>query len=232
MGKHLTFYDLEAWNKFVRPGEVIEVRIPKSNGIRATYSGYFDVHDLFCKAIRETEKLQHGGAYFTIQVIDPRLLARRFNRIIQSEQTTSDRDVLFYRWLPIDIDPVRPAGISSSDRELQAALDLANVVADYCVSEKKFSKPIRAVSGNGSHLLFRLPDLPINDENKKAIKSILEGLSEKFDNEIVKIDTKVFNPARIWKLYGTQARKGDPLPAGQYREARPHRQSYIYDLGD
>ena len=41
------------------------------------------------------------------------------------------------------------------------------------------------------------------------------------------IDTTVFNPARIWKLYGTTARKGDPVPAGPSREARPHRMAYI-----
>lgn len=88
------------------------------------------------------------------------------------------------------------------------------------------------MSGNGAHLLFRLADLPANDENKKMIKNFLEGLAQRFDTDAVKIDTTVFNPARIWKLYGTAARKGDPLPAGRYREARPHRQSYIYELGE
>jgi len=158
------------------------------------------------------------------------LLGRAFNRIRQTDQTTSDRDVRFYRWLPLDLDPVRPAGISSSDSELADALKLSDVVADYCVKEKGFSKPIRAMSGNGAHLLFRLADLPANDENKKMIKNFLEGLAQRFDTEIVKLDTTVYNPARVWKLYGTQARKGDPLPAGQYREARPHRESFIYDL--
>ncbi len=225
----LTFFDSQVWNKFVNPGEVIEVRLPKVIG-RWTYSGYFDDRDAFCKSVREAEKLQHSGAYFTLQVIDPRLLGRAFNRIRQTDQTTSDRDVRFYRWLPLDLDPVRPAGISSSDSELADALKLSDVVADYCVKEKGFSKPIRAMSGNGAHLLFRLADLPANDENKKMIKNFLEGLAQRFDTEIVKLDTTVYNPARVWKLYGTQARKGDPLPAGQYREARPHRESFIYDL--
>ena len=41
------------------------------------------------------------------------------------------------------------------------------------------------------------------------------------------IDTAVFNPGRIWKAYGTTARKGDSIPAGPHREARPHRMAYL-----
>jgi hypothetical protein len=96
----------------------------------------------------------------------------------------------------------------------------------------KFSSPIRAMSGNGGHLLFRLPDLPISDQNKKMIRDILVGLAKRFDTDRVKIDTTVFNPARIWKLYGTAAQKGDPVPAGPNRDARPHRMSFIESLGD
>jgi hypothetical protein len=228
--QQLNFYDRPVWGTFVQPGEVIEARFIKVNGY-ATHSGYFDDHELFCKFVKQLDATQHGGAYFSLQGIDPRLIGRAFNRIKKSDLTTSDHDVRFYRWLPIDLDPIRPAGISSSDAELSAALELRDVVAAHCITEMGFSKPIRAMSGNGGHLLFRLPDLPANDETKKMIKNILCGLAEKFDTAAVKIDTTVFNPARIWKLYGTAARKGDSLPAGEYREARPHRTSYIDDIG-
>jgi len=227
----LTFFDVKVWETFIRPGEIIEARFIKVNG-RMTFSGYFDSHHDFCKSVQQTDKNQHAGAYVTLQVIDPRLIGRSFNRIKQTDLTTSDKDVLFYRWLPVDIDPVRPAGISSSDKELSAAIALREIVAEYVVNEMRFSRPVKAMSGNGAHLLFRLPDLPANDQNKKMIKDILTGLSQEFDNETVKIDTSVFNPARIWKLYGTAARKGDQVPAGPYREARPHRISYIDDLGE
>lgn len=230
MSNQLTLLDPEVWAVFVKPGEVIEVRFIKVNG-RWTESGCFDDHKAFCEAVRQTDRRPHAGAYFTLQVIDPRLLGRSCNRIKQSDLTTSDKDVLFYRWLPIDLDPVRPSGISSSDSELDAALDLREIVAAHVVSEMKFAKPIKAMSGNGAHLLFRLPDLPANDENKKIIKNILAGLAKQFDTAAVKIDTTVFNPARIWKLYGTAARKGDVVSAGPYRESRPHRISYIDFLG-
>jgi hypothetical protein len=88
------------------------------------------------------------------------------------------------------------------------------------------------MSGNGGHLLFRLPDLPVNDKNRAFIKKTLEMLAARFNTDRVHVDTTCFNPARIWKLYGTTARKGDLVPEGPGREARPHRTAYIEDLGD
>jgi hypothetical protein len=165
-------------------------------------------------------------------VIEPRLIGRAFNHLRVSDITTSDANVLAYRCLPIDIDPVRPSGISSSDAELQEALILRDIVADYVTAEFGFSSPIRANSGNGGHLLFRLPDIPVTDDSKKMIRDILTGLAQRFNTDRAKVDTTVFNPARIWKCYGTTARKGDPVPAGPYREARPHRMAYIESMGD
>jgi len=159
-------------------------------------------------------------------------LARAHNRIKKGAKlATADNDVIGYRWLPVDLDSVRPAGISSSDAELNEALKLREIVAQWVMAELKFPAPIRAMSGNGGHLLFRLPELPFNKENQSFIKNTLEGLARRFNTDKVKIDVSVHNPARIWKLYGTSAKKGDSLPSGPYREARPHRMAYIEDLG-
>ncbi len=122
----------EVFEDFVKPGEVTEVRAfiagkhqawgnEFSRGIVA---GYFDDFDLFSAAVKSLEALNHGGIYFTLQVIDPRLIGRACNRMAVLKATTSDRDVLRYRWLPIDLDPVRPAGIPSSNAELAAAIAL------------------------------------------------------------------------------------------------------------
>ena len=236
-----TLFDKEIFNLFTQPGEVVEIRIPKAYGksvawgndfAKGTVSGYFDDHTAFCEAVKKADKFQHSGIYFTLQVIDPRLIGRSFNRLKPSDLTTSDNNVIAYRWLPIDIDPIRPAGVSSSDSELEAALKIRNEVAERAINKLNFSKPIKAMSGNGGHLLFRLPDLPANDETKGFIKNTLEGIAIRFNTDLIKVDTTVFNPARIWKLYGTTARKGDAVPAGPQRAARPYRTAYIDDLGD
>jgi hypothetical protein len=104
-------------------------------------------------------------------------------------------------------------------------------VAEWVSKEHDFGLPIKAMSGNGGHLLYRLPDLPAQaKENQAFVKGFLSGLAVRFDTDRAKIDTAVFNPARIWKLYGTQSKKGDELPAGPHREPRPHRISFIESL--
>ncbi|MBC8177227.1 MAG: hypothetical protein ISR61_03570 [Desulfobacteraceae bacterium] len=236
-----TLLEKEVFEVFVKPGEVVEVRTLGARGkspawgnqwARGTVSGYFDDHEAFCKAVQLAEKAKHDGIYFTLQVIDPRLIGRAFNRLKPSSVTTSDRNVTAYRWLPVDLDSVRPAGIASSDAELTEAMKLREEVAEWVVANMDFPKPIKAMSGNGAHLLFRLPDLPVSDKSTTFIKVTLGGLAERFNNELVSVDTTVYNPARIWKLYGTTARKGDPVPGSRYREERPHRMAYIDDLGD
>jgi hypothetical protein len=56
----------------------------------------------------------------------------------------------------------------------------------------------------------------------ELLKRRLQALSPKFTSPAVKIDEKVFNPARIWKLYGTTSRKGENTTE------RPHRRSEIH----
>jgi hypothetical protein len=175
---------------------------------------------------------QQSNVYFTLQVIDPRLIGRAFNRLKPTDQTTSDNNVRFFRWIPIDIDPVRPAGVSSSDSELHRAIEIRDMVRDWVVDTTDYAAPITAVSGNGAHVLIRLPeDLPVTDDSIEEIRRFLETVDEMFRTDDVHIDTAVYNPARIWKLYGTKAMKGDQVPGNEYREALVHRESFIDSLG-
>ncbi len=232
-----TLFEKEVFEIFVHPGEVVEVRVPSFRGringenVRGTITGYFDDFHAFCIAVKALEGQMHSGIFFTLQVIDPRLLARAINRLNPGCAATSNNNVLCYRWLPVDIDPRRPSDISSSDSELQEALRVRDAVADWLSDNFQFSKPVKAMSGNGGHLLFKLSDIPVNNDNQMFIKNTLEGLAQVFNTDKTKIDTTVFNPARIWKLYGTTAHKGDELPASAHREARLHRMAYIEDLG-
>jgi hypothetical protein len=230
----LTLMDRPVYDFLKKPGEVTELRILGVSGnssawngfAKGTVTGLFDNHADLCKALIAINKATYTGVYFTPQVIDPRLIGRAYNRLVAATATTSDKDVLAYRFLLIDADPVRPAGISSSDSELAAALKLRDEIAGEIASDYKLLEPIRAMSGNGGHLLYPLPDLPAV-KYAPVIKRMLEKISERYSTDTVHIDTVVFNPARIWKAYGTVARKGDPVPPGPFREARPHRLAYI-----
>lgn len=234
-----TLLDERIFSVFVTPGEVIEVRIFEAFGqsshwdgyARGIISGYFDNFNDFQKAL-EPLKETRLIFYFTLQVIDPRIIGRAFNRLKVLKTTTSDNNVIAYKWIPLDFDPVRPSGISSTDSELAEALALRDRVHDYLIDTTEYQDIISAVSGNGGHLLIRLPEyLPVNDGGKAYIQSFINGVYENFSTDQVDVDLTVFNPARIWKLYGTYARKGDEIPANEYRDAQRHRLSFIDSMG-
>jgi hypothetical protein len=67
-------------------------------------------------------------------------------------------------------------------------------------------------------------DFPTADDG--LLQRCLESLNARFGDDVVKIDTSVHNPARIWKLYGTLAAKGYDVPD------RPHRMSRIIEVPD
>jgi hypothetical protein len=136
------------------------------------------------------------------------------------KRTTQDTEILRYRWLPIDIDPVRQdCNDSSSDVEHEAALSLARCVRNQLYTEG-WGWSIFADSGNGAHLLYPLPQEGGLEQTEKFIQSVLSNLAERFNTPEAKIDTGVYNPARIWKLYGTMACKGDPTPEWSHRMSR------------
>ena len=223
----------DVYNLLFEKGEVTEIRaygLSRSSKIWEGWAGgsgvvygYFDNAKAFGAAAMALEKQNAPGIYFTLNPAVPALLARATNRLKAAGSKpalTTDKDIACIRWLPIDIDPVRPAGISSTDEELARAVKTRDRIARWFKKEYK-TAGIPAVSGNGAHLLIRLPDLPNNETNKEKIKKALRGLAAKYSDAQVDIDQAVFNPARIWKLYGTTARKGD------HSEKYPHRMSYI-----
>jgi len=223
------------------PGEVVEIRAidvdgpgPWKGRARGTVSGYFNDAGAFAQAAQDLDKAQAKGVYYTLNPCNPALLARASNRLIANpKNTTQDNDIVCLRWLPIDLDPnverggtgiyVKRSGYSATDVEVKSALDLGQQITAWLEGEMGFSKGVRAFSGNGIHLLYRLPDLPNDTEHRTMIKLMIAAIGAKFTNQFVDVDQKTFNPARIWKLYGTTGRKGDSTAD------RPHRKSYIYD---
>jgi hypothetical protein len=200
------------------PGAVVELRALKQRG-GAVAGGYFDNLDALAK---EAVKLDEQGytAYVTLNPVKPAVLARASNRVERGRaEKTSDKDVVRRRWLLVDADPVHPAGISATDTEKEDALRRAREVYGY-LRGRDWPEPVAGDSGNGAHLLYAV-DLPNDAESLALLRGVLEALSFKFSDARVKRATYVFNAARISKLYGTTARKGDST------EERPHRASKL-----
>ena len=216
----------DAVARLAGPGQVIEVRALTD---QYTHSGYFNDPAALFRAVEplDADSSVHG-IYVTLNEVNPALLSRRANRIKmrlgKKDSTTSDADILHRRWLPIDIDPLRPSGVSSTDEEHELARAKADEIARW-IAGLGFPDPVRADSGNGAHLLYRI-DLPNDEAGTALVKSCLVTLDALFSDERVNVDTANFNAARIWKLYGTVSRKGDSTPD------RPHRRSRILSAPD
>lgn len=206
---------------------VIEVRVPnvpdpRNPSFTATVSGYFDYEHLPEAAAQIAEKLdgRAPGIYVTANPVNPALLARAFNRLVwKAKQTTSDADILRRRWFLVDVDPVRPAGISATDAEVRAAIECRDEIVKF-LTELWFPEPVCALSGNGAHAMVPM-DEPNDPDTTALVQRALQALAERFSSPVVKVDASVFNAARIWKLPGTLAAKGDALPD------RPHRRAAI-----
>lgn len=219
------------------PGDVFEVRAPDCRERRDTRyaftcSGYFSFESLDAAVTGITELDRSGVApaiYVTINPVAPVLLARAANRIkTRARETTTDKDIVCRRWLLIDVDPARPAGVSSTNAELALALERARAVAEYLTS-LGWPAPILSMSGNGGHLLYRI-DLPTDDDG--LVKGVLAALADRFGDDAVAVDRAVYNPARIAKVVGTMARKGDDLRGVSGLEDRPHRRAEFIDVPD
>lgn len=198
---------------FVMENCVTELR---AFGDGNVYSGTFDYEHLEVMA-RSAIELQSicKGVYFVPNPIN--LLAN--NQVVKAGKCTADIDIASRRWLLIDVDPVRPADSSATEDEQKAAWKvLCNIESSMAAAG--FTEPVKASSGNGWHISYPI-DMPNTEESKVAIKALLNGLDARCSSPMAKVDVKTFNASRIWKLYGTTARKGIAT------EERPHRLAWV-----
>lgn len=229
-------------------GGVTEVRIfppdrymiinSRREYVGATVSGYYDDYSKLVDDIAPFDG--KANIYVTINPVIKDLLARANNRLQYSAKTTtSDEDILCDLWFPYDCDPHRPADISATEKELQAALSRRDEIAKFL---SQWAPSLLGMSGNGGHGLIRLPGYPNDASARQAKEPLTKYLHNRFtDWELdddgnlilddkgrkilqkkgVSVDSTVSNMSRIWKLYGTMAVKGDDVPD------RPHRRSYL-----
>lgn len=209
----------EALKVLFEPGLVFEVRVLES--VDRTFSrdlcGFFDDADAVVEAVANVAHTAMG-VYVTMNPLEPALLARMSNRLgpARKGRSAGDQHVQRRRWLLVDLDPERVAGVSSTEAELLAARSLADAIMDE-LGSGGWPAPVLACSGNGWHLLYAV-DLPADDGG--LVERVLGRLAANFDTEAVKVDPSVKNASRLTKLYGTQARKGDDTADRPHRMAR------------
>ena len=225
------------------PGNVYEIRVlegrERPDGWAAQWCGWFE-HGQEDAVVAELRRLRGGwhGVYLTPNPCDPLLLHKAANRLIKAKrgELTGDAQIRRRLWLLSDYDPVvwgaegQIKGIPATDAERAHAL----ARRDHVHAElQAWGLPAALVadSGNGGHLCWRV-DLPaeshLPERFVKALSALYGDAPGKAGawnrSATVEIDQSVFNPARIWKLYGTLACKGAGVGD------RPHRMARIEDV--
>jgi hypothetical protein len=209
---------IRTWQTFREPGEVTELRCLGKE--IAAIQGYYNDPKAFATACIALQDERAEGYYFVLNPVNEDLFSRAANTYVKRGKLkgTTGADIITRKWLPIDCDSERKAGISATDEEHEAALQKAQDVQKY-LSAQGWPVPVQGDSGNGAHLVYRI-NLPNDDESTTLVTLFLKALATRFTDEAVKIDTAVFDPNRIWKIYGTTARKGSNTTKRPHRLAR------------
>jgi len=169
-------------------------------------SGFFTDVESAVAAVARFNGTNCASVYVTLNALPNHAMNWGADRIAKG-RATSDSDVTAYRYLYLDLDPVRPADTNATDAERAFARDRARRVLAYLCDLGWPGPAWAGNSGSGSLMLFRI-DLENTTGNADLVKRALEGLSDLFSDDVVSIDTTVANPARICRLAGTVNAKG------------------------
>ena len=143
----LTDYIRTVLTTLIQAGQVAELRALGTP--QGTQSGYFNDLDAMAHGAGQMN-VSASGVYVTLNSVNPALLGRANNHLrgyTPKGGGTGDQDILGLRWLLVDFDPVRPAGISSTEAEHQAALDRALKCQEW-LKTQGCPPPLLADSGN------------------------------------------------------------------------------------
>jgi putative DNA primase/helicase len=186
--------------------------IVKGERFSKTISGWYD--DARALVI-DAKSLRGISGYLTVNPVQADLLARSYNGASVVKHATLDTQIACLRWLYIDIDPVRPADISSTDAELA----LAVACRDRILAEHPEFQPsaIWGCSGNGAWILVRLPDYPPDEQHVDLALQALKSIAAQYATDKIEIDPKTRNPSRVMCLPGTLKCKGSDHPDRPWR---------------
>ena len=182
---------------------------------RGTYSSYKFTknEDEFVEACKKWNGKKN--IYTVIRERDPKI-----------RKCATAYDIVGFKTILIDIDPVRMVEIPSDEKEVKNAIKVAKIIADWFVLQK-FKKPYIAMTGNGACLYFSVPYYEIKDENRNEVSYMFEQfetkLRELFKKELKKYNCRIDNMydlPRIAKVIGTMSVKGENTTK------RPWRLSY------
>lgn len=184
------------------PGSRFEVRGLNSpeHGTLRMYTG----DTLLAARAAATMSRLGADVYYTLNPIRPDSTYAREARldtlVRRTHHTSHGWDALARTLYLIDIDPIREnkSTTASTDAQLAAALVTADRVEAFLASQKMpWPRPIRVMSGNGIHLLYRGDGcVAYGKEASDQLRDALQYLASQF----AEVDTSVYNAGRISRM--------------------------------
>lgn len=192
-------------------------------GKEGVVSGYFKEHKAALKhGLELDENMLPDGVYVSLNPCNDDLLEKTDHCLQANVERVKDNDIPQICNLLVDVNPIRPDGVSSTDEELEHAMQMALKVKRDSI-ENGWSEPLVGNAGNSAQLIYKV-DLPNTQESHELIHGVLQVLHDNYRDEKIEIDTTVSNAGALVRMYGTLVRKGDNLPE------RPHRVSKIISV--
>lgn len=217
-----TLHVSEMWGLFSDHGPlVLEIRAIWPQGIRPTQpvlsrcfsaSDYVDM-EAFRHAVEEYVTAKNRRGYNMYATLNP------LRAGLPATYAASDKDVICRRRLLIDIDRDYGKEHPATDAQIEEAKRIADAIEQY-LGGFGWPIPVRVMSGNGQHLIYRLDDLPNDEITDEVIRKLLQSLKAKFSANGLSVDTTVSNASRVTKLPGTFVRRGVEIENHPYRIAR------------
>lgn len=215
---------------FIVPGQVVEVRCLSAQG-RAAVCLVSSDFEALARFAAQCDQAGASGCYFTPNPLRAELLG--------GTASAKKADVLERHALLIDVDSYRPTGTNASEPERQEARSVLTASRNL-LRHAGLVPGVLGDSGNGCHLAYWVL-MPHDDASQDLQRDLLTALNSKFGAKLTEreaaaikarqfldvpragVDTSCHDAPRIWKLYGTTARKGPHSPE------RPHRLSTLIE---
>jgi hypothetical protein len=215
------------WRRFagIGPSELVELVAIGTGGIRVAYARG---QSQYLKLLREGERLP--GVTGVYQVANQ--LTNRVRQLckaghwVGTTRRASDLWVSERRVLPIDLDSVRPSGLSATDDEKARCFEAAHRIEAFLRQHIDPWAIGRGDSGNGLWLFIALQQVRRSEADDVQIAKLLKDLQKSFGSDRVKIDSTVSNASRLVPAFGTVKAKGKATAE------RPHRRTTFTCFGN
>lgn len=194
---------------------LVELRGLHKKGVQC---GFFNNREAFLKTVASYSGVIN--LYFLMNERDDKIDQYKWNQLQPAKKTCGDENILKRRYFLIDLDTRRRVKekVSATNDEIEDATEsFQNIVNVLNAKNVEF---YNGFSGNGRHILIPTIDYQCDSTTNQEFQILTNYFADKFSTEFAEVDSGVYNPARICRLYGSLTMKGENTVERPWRMAK------------